>query len=159
MIFGDSLFGKILMTFLISMAPVIELRGAIPIGTAAGLDLWTAILVSVLGCLVPVPFILVFIRKIFAWMRKKSAWMDRLVARFEERAAKKSAMVEKYAFWGLFLFTAAPLPGMGAWTGALIASMLGMSLKKAFPVIALGVTAGGFLVAFLTYGAGTLFFS
>lgn len=147
------------MTFLISMVPVIELRGAIPIGVAAGLDPWLAIGVSVIGNLVPVPFIIIFIKKIFAWLRTKSEKLNGLVTRLEKRAESKSETVQKYAFWGLFILVAIPLPGTGAWTGALVAAMLEMPLKKAFPAIALGVLGAAAIVAFVTYGAGAIFFS
>ncbi|MDY6095013.1 MAG: small multi-drug export protein [Oscillospiraceae bacterium] len=154
----DSLIGKIFMTFLISMVPVVELRGAIPIGVAHGLNFWVAIAVSIVGNLVPVPFIIIFIRKIFAWLRTKSAWLNNLVTRLENRALKKTDTVRKFKFWGLFIFVAIPLPGTGAWTGALVAAMLEMRVKDAFPAIALGVLTAGIIVAFVTYGAGTLLF-
>ena len=154
----STLFGKILITFAISMVPVIELRGAIPIAVAHGLNIWVAILVSIIGNLVPVPFIIIFIRKIFAWLRKKSTHLDKLVCRLEARAAKKSDVVSKYAFWGLFVLVAIPLPGTGAWTGALVAAIMEMPLKKAFPAIALGVVAAGIIVSIITFGAETLFF-
>lgn len=146
------------MTFLISMVPVIELRGAIPIGVAHGLNFWVAIAVSIVGNLVPVPFIIIFIRKIFAWLRTKSAWLNKLVTRLENRALKKSDTVRKYAFWGLFIFVAIPLPGTGAWTGSLIAAMMEMRIKDAFPPIAIGVLTAGVIIAFVTYGAGSLLF-
>ncbi len=146
------------MTFLISMVPVIELRGAIPIGVGAGLNLWLAIAVSIVGNLVPVPFIIIFIKKIFAWMRSKSDKLNGLVTRLEKRAEAKSETVLKYAFWGLFILVAIPLPGTGAWTGALVAAMLEMPLKKAFPAILLGVLGAGVIVSFVTYGAGALLF-
>ena len=142
----DSLIGKIIMTFLISMVPVVELRGAIPIGVAHGLNFWVAIAVSIVGNLVPVPFIIIFIRKIFAWLRTKSAWLNNLVTRLENRALKKTDTVRKFKFWGLFIFVAIPLPGTGAWTGALIAALLDMRVKYALPSIALGV-----LIACLLY--------
>jgi uncharacterized membrane protein len=154
----NSLPGKMLMTFFISMVPVIELRGAIPIATANGLNFWVAIMISIIGNLVPVPFIIIFIRKIFDWMSRKSNRLGRLVAKMEERAAKKSGTVEKYAFWGLVILVAIPLPGTGAWTGALVAAMLEMRLKKAFPAIALGVVIAAVIVAFVTFGAGSLLF-
>lgn len=154
----DSLIGKIIMTFLISMVPVVELRGAIPIAVAHGLNFWVAIAVSIVGNLVPVPFIIIFIRKIFAWLRTKSAWLNNLVTRLENRALKKTDTVRKFKFWGLFIFVAIPLPGTGAWTGALVAAMLEMRVKDAFPAIALGVLTAGIIVAFVTYGAGTLLF-
>ena len=154
-----SLFGKIITTFAISMVPILELRGAIPLGVAHGLNIWTAIVVSILGNLVPVPFIIIFIKKIFAWLRTKSQWLNNLVTRMEKRAEKKSEAVQKYAFWGLFVLVAIPLPGTGAWTGALVAAMLEMPMKRAFPSIALGVVGAGVIVAFVTYGAGALLFS
>ena len=152
-----STFGKIIMTFLISMVPVLELRGAIPIAVANGLNFWVAIAVSVIGNLVPVPFIILFIRKIFALMRKWSSKLDGLVTRLEQRAQKKSDVVQKYAFWGLFILVAIPLPGTGAWTGALVAAMLDMRLKRAMPSIVLGVIGAAVIVTFATYGVGALF--
>ena len=140
------------------MVPVIELRGAIPIAIANGLDFPTALITSFLGNLIPVPFIIIFIRKIFEWMRKLSPKLDSLVTKLEDRAEKKSDVVQKYAFWGLFILVAIPLPGTGAWTGALVAAMLNMRLKSAFPAIVLGVVAAGAIVAFVTYGADKLFF-
>lgn len=155
----NSLFGKIFMTFVLSMVPVIELRGALPIAVAQHhLNFWVAISVSVLGNLVPVPFIILFIRKIFALMRKWSKKLDSLVSKLEKRAEKKSDVVQKYAFWGLFILVAIPLPGTGAWTGALVAAMLDMRLKRAFPAIALGVIGAALIVTFVTYGVGALFF-
>lgn len=159
MSFFSTYFGKIVMTFLISMVPVIELRGAIPIGVGAGLNLWLAIGISIVGNLVPVPFIIIFIKKIFAWLRTVSKKLDGLVTRLEKRAEAKSVTVQRYAFWGLFILVAIPLPGTGAWTGALVAAMLEMPLKKAFPAILLGVLGAAVIVSFVTYGAGALLFS
>ena len=150
----NSLFGKIILTFLISMVPVLELRGAIPIG----LDYRAAIAVSIVGNLVPVPFIVLFIRKIFAWLRTKSERLNGFVTRMEQRALKKSDTVRRARFWGLFIFVAIPLPGTGAWTGSLIAAMLEMRVKEAFPPIALGVVTAGIIVAVVTYGAASLLF-
>lgn len=154
----NSFFGKIIMTLFISMIPVIELRGAIPIAVANGLDYRVAIAVSIIGNIIPVPFIIIFIRKIFAFLRKISSKLDMLVTKLEKRAEKKSDVVQKYAFWGLFILVAIPLPGTGAWTGALVAAMLDMRLKKALPAIALGVVAAGAIVAFVTYGTAAIFF-
>ncbi len=144
------------MTFIISMIPVIELRGAIPIAVANGLNIWVAIPVSIIGNLVPVPFIIIFIHKIFEMLREKSKGLNRLVTSLEKRAANKSDVVQKYAFWGLFVLVAIPLPGTGAWTGSLVAAMLKMSLKRSFPAIALGVITAGIIVAFVTFGIGTM---
>ncbi len=154
----NSFIGKIIMTALISMVPVIELRGALPIAVANGLQYPIAIIVSIIGNLIPVPFIILFIRKIFEWMRKVSKKLDLLVSKLEARAESKSDVVQKYAFWGLFILVAIPLPGTGAWTGALVAAMLNMRLKKAFPAIVLGVVGAATIVTFVTYGAELLFF-
>ena len=148
----NSVGGKILMTIVISMVPVIELRGAIPIATAHGLNFWVAIVCSIIGNLIPVPFIIIFIRKIFELMRKWSVKLDKLVTKLEYRAQKKSDVVLKYAFWGLVVLVAIPLPGTGAWTGALVAAMLNMRLRKAFPAIALGVLIAAVIVSVVTYG-------
>ena len=148
----NSVGGKILMTIFISMVPVLELRGAIPIATAHGLNFWVAIICAIIGNLIPVPFIIIFIRKIFDLIRKWSKKLDNLVTRLEERAHKKSDVVQKYAFWGLVILVAIPLPGTGAWTGALVAAVLEMRLKKAFPAIALGVIGAAIIVSIVTYG-------
>ena len=147
----------ILLTFLVAMVPVVELRGAIPFGVVRGLNLWTAIIASVLGNLVPVPFIILFIRKIFAWMRSHMPKLDGLVTRMEKKAEKNRAAVEKYAFWGLAILVAIPLPGTGAWTGALVAAMMEMRLKRAFPAIVIGVVIAGVIVSIVTYGAQAIF--
>ncbi len=158
MTFFSTFFGKTVTTFFVSMIPVIELRGAIPIGVASGLDLWLSAVVSVLGNMLPIPFIIVFIRKIFAWMRSKSEWLSSLVTRFEEKADKHKAAVKRYEFWGLCAFVAIPLPGTGAWTGALIAAMLEMRLKDALPSIFLGVIIAATLISLATGGVSLLFF-
>ena len=147
----------ILLTFLVAMVPVVELRGAIPFGAVRGLNLWTAIIASVLGNLVPVPFIILFIRRIFAWMRAHMPKLDGLVTRMEKKAEKNRAAVEKYAFWGLAILVAIPLPGTGAWTGALVAAMMEMRLKRAFPAIVIGVVIAGVIVSVVTYGAQAIF--
>lgn len=147
----------ILLTFLVAMVPVVELRGAIPFGVVRGLNIWTAIIASVLGNLVPVPFIILFIRRIFAWMRAHMPKLDGLVTRMEKKAEKNRAAVEKYAFWGLAILVAIPLPGTGAWTGALVAAMMEMRLKRAFPAIVIGVVIAGVIVSVVTYGAQAIF--
>ena len=147
----------ILLTFLVAMVPVVELRGAIPFGVVRGLNLWTAIIASMLGNLIPVPFIILFIRKIFAWMRAHMPKLNGLVLRMEKKAEKNRAAVEKYAFWGLVILVAIPLPGTGAWTGALVAAMMEMRLKRAFPAIAIGVAIAGVIVSVITYGAQAIF--
>jgi uncharacterized membrane protein len=153
-----TLWGQILMTFLISMVPIIELRGALPIATGAGLDWRIAIVVAIIGNLVPVPFIIIFIRKIFEWMHKQNNFLGRIAEKMEQKAFSKRETIDKYGPWGLWMFVAIPLPGTGAWTGALIAAMLDIPLKKSFPAIATGVVTAGIIVAFVSYGAAVLFF-
>ena len=140
-----------------AMVPVVELRGAIPYGVIAGLSIPAAFIISVIGNLVPVPFLVVFIRKIFEWLRTKSEWLDSIVRKLEAKADRKKDVVLKYEFWGLVLLVAIPLPGTGAWTGALVAAMLDMRIKRAMPAITLGVIIAGIIVTTLTYGAGALF--
>ena len=146
-----------LTTFLVSMVPIIELRGAIPIGVAAGLPLWQAILISIIGNMIPVPFIILFIKKIFAWMRSKNDHLNSIVERMEAKADKNVEKVTRYEFWGLFLFVAIPLPGTGAWTGSLVAALLEMKLKKAVPPIYLGILGAAVIISFVTYGAWHVF--
>ena len=148
--------GNLMMTMLISMVPVLELRGAIPAGVAAGLSVKEALVVSIIGNLLPVPIIILFVRKVFDWMRKKSERLDFLVCRFEEKAKKQSVMIDKYEWFGLVLLVAVPLPGTGAWTGALVAAMLNMRLKRALPAIFIGVVIAGIVVSYITYGASML---
>ena len=146
-----SLAHTIVMTFLISMVPVLELRGAIPIGVAGGLPPLAAMLIAIAGNLAPVPFLLVFTRRVFNWLKTKGR-IRRLVERLEQRAVKKSQLVMDYAWLGLCVLVAIPLPGTGAWTGALVAAVMNMRLKRAMPAIALGVVIAGFIVTCLTYG-------
>lgn len=142
-----------LKTFLMAMVPIIELRGAIPYGAGiAGLPIWQAALIAVLGNLLPVPFLVVFTRDVFAWMRNKSDKLNSIVLRMERKADKNKDVVLRYEFWGLVILVAIPLPGTGAWTGALVAVMMDMQLKRAFPAIALGVVVAAFIVTWVTYG-------
>ena len=154
---GSRQAAEVVLTFFAAMIPVLELRFAIPFGVARGLRLWTSIWASVLGNLVPVPFIVVFITRIFAWLRRRNARFNTLVDSLERRAEGKKATVEKYAFWGLVVLVAIPLPGTGAWTGALVAAMMRLKLKRAFPAIAVGVLIAAVIVSVITYGARMVF--
>lgn len=145
MAFLSSLAGKALITFLISMVPVIELRGAIPYGMAQGLAPWLACAVSIVGNMLPVPFILLFIRKILHWM-KRYPRLGRIAEKLEHRADNRSGRVRKSEVIGLCLLVAIPLPGTGAWTGALVAALMEMRLKRALPTILLGVVLAGIAV-------------
>ena len=154
--FWGTTIGNFAMTFLIAMIPVLELRAAIPAGVIAGLNIQTVLAAAIMGNVLPIPFIIVFIRKIFKWMQSKSPWLANIVAKLEAKADKKKAQVLKYEFWGLMLFVAIPLPGTGAWTGALIAAMLDMQLKRALPAIAVGVLTAAIIVTAATYGVAAL---
>lgn len=152
----NSLFTQYLTIFLISMVPVIELRGAVPAGVAMGLPLLPTLLVCILGNMVPVPFIILFVRKVFEWMTKKSQWLADKVQWFEDRANKKADVVNKYKLLGLFILVAIPLPGTGAWTGSLVAALLDIKPKSAVPAIFLGVCAAGIIMCIISYGVGAL---
>ena len=143
-------FGKMLTTAAVSMLPVVELRGGIPYGTALGLGPWDAFFAAVVGNMIPVPFILLLIRQIFDWLRRGR--FGSAILRLEERAHLKGRMVRKYRLVGLCILVAIPLPGTGAWTGALVAALLNVRLRHALPAIFLGVIIAGVLILTLTYG-------
>ena len=144
--------GKIISTFAISMAPIIELRGGLPYGIALGLEYPTALLTAIIGNLFPVPFIIVYVRHVFDWLRRRSSWWDGHITRLEKRAHLKGELVRKYSAIGLCILVAIPLPGTGAWTGALVAAVLDLRLKRALPAIALGVCIAAAIMTGMTFG-------
>ena len=141
-----------LWVFLVSMVPVVELRGAIPIGCGLGLPWWQVYIAAVVGNLLPVPFIVLFIRRIFAFLRAHWSKLNGFLDRLEARAQSKMSLVQKFETLGLCLFVAIPLPGTGAWTGALIAALLDMRIRRAFPIITLGVLIAGCIMTAISYG-------
>ena len=145
-----------LYVWLLSMVPVIELRGAIPLGAALGLPIYTNYLVSVLGNFLPVPFILLFIRRILEWM-KTTRRLSKIALWLEGKAEKHSDKVTRYATFGLFLFVAIPLPGTGAWTGALIDALFRMRMKHTLLSILFGVMTAGLIMALASYGVVGIF--
>ena len=150
---------KELILFVISMVPILELRGGLLAAGPAILDvpMWQAIPICVVGNLIPIPFILLLITRIFDWM-KGTKKLKPIVEKLEKKALSKSQNIEKYEFWGLVAFVGIPLPGTGAWTGSLIAALLGIRFRKAFPAIVLGVCLAAFLMTVLSYGViGGLF--
>ena len=151
-----SLFLKYLSVFGMAMLPIVELRGSVPWGVTQGLPLPAVLAVSIIGNMIPVPFIILFIRPIFNWMKKKSKWMASVVEKLEERAANKHDLIVKYQMLGLFILVAIPLPGTGAWTGALVAALFDLRLKNAVPIIFLGVTAAGIVMSIISYGVAAL---
>ena len=144
--------GKMCATFFMSLLPVGELRVGLPYGIALGLEYPLALMAALLGNMVPVPFIIVYIKQIFAWMRRHMPRMNALITKLEERANLKGETVQKYGHWGLLLFVAIPLPGTGAWTGALIAALLNIRTSKAVPVIMIGVCIAAAIMTLITYG-------
>ena len=151
-----SLFHELLLTFGTAMVPVLELRGAIPVGIAAGLSPLTACVVSILGNLVPVPFILLLIRKIFDWLRD-TAFFGPKIQWLEKRAHLKGRVVRKYRLAGLIILVGIPLPGTGAWTGALVAALLYIRLRHAVPAIFAGLIIAAAITLAVTMGVIHLF--
>ena len=149
--------GKCVFTMLVSMLPIIELRGGIPFGVALGLPYYLAFPVAVLGNVIPAPFIIVYIRRIFMWMRRYMPRLNSMVDKLERKAHLKGQKVSKYKYIGLWLFVAIPLPGTGAWTGSLAAAFLDMRLKKALPAVVLGVMTAGCIMLSLTHVGINLF--
>ncbi len=145
-----------MVVFVISLFPVLELRGGLIAASLMDIEWWRAFIFCFLGNMLPMPFILLFIRKIFQLM-KKCGPLKKIVDKLEEKAHRHSDKVEKYGFWGLFILVAIPLPGTGGWTGALVAALMDLRMKKALPAIALGVFAAGVIVGTLSYGLVGLF--
>ena len=146
------MFTDYLYTFLISMIPVAELRASVIFGAAKGLEWYYVLPVSVIGNFLPVPFILLFIKKILKWM-KGTERFSRFALWLEERADRKSSRVIPYAFFGLVLFVGIPIPGTGAWMGALIAALFGMRMRQAMPAIFTGLLIAGAIMGAASYGA------
>ncbi|MDO4478765.1 MAG: small multi-drug export protein [Lachnospiraceae bacterium] len=140
-----------LAVLLVSMVPVVELRGGIPLARLLHLPLSQAILFSVIGNLIPIPFILLFVRKIFDWLRPTKL-LGGFVTKMENRAMNKSGKIGKAEFWGLLLFVGIPLPGTGGWTGSLIASLLRIDLKKAVLAILCGLALAATIMSLIAYG-------
>ena len=131
------------------MIPVIELRGAIPIALAKDIEPWVAFMLAVFGNMLPVPFILVFVRSVFNWMKKYEK-LGRIVTKLESRAESKSESIRKHELVGLCILVAIPLPGTGAWTGALVAALMKMRIRRALPTIFVGVVIAGVIVTLVS---------
>ena len=152
----QTMAGEFLLTVLVSMIPVVELRGGIPFGVTAGLPVWAAFIAAVIGNLIPVPFIIVYIRRIFQWMRRRMPRLNGMVDKLERKAHLKGQRVTKYKYLGLAVFVAIPLPGTGAWTGSLAAAFLDMPLRKAIPSVIAGVLIAGMAIRILTNSVTSL---
>jgi len=137
--------------FIISLLPILELRGGLLAAKLLGVGILQAIPICVLGNIIPIPFILLFIKKILQWMKGVKLFAP-VALWLEKKAMGKSDQVKKYEFWGLTLFVGIPLPGTGGWTGALIASLMNIDIKKASLSILLGIAIATVIMSFVSYG-------
>ena len=152
------ILGRDLCVFICSMIPIIELRGAIPLGAGFGMGVIETYLLSIVGNIIPVPFILLLIRVVLDFM-KKIKGLSKIALWVEAKADKHKGKIEKFAYVGLFLFVAIPIPGTGAWTGSLIAALMKMKFWKAFLFIVLGVLTAGVIMSIISFGiAGAISF-
>lgn len=145
--------------FIISMIPILELRGGLLAASPALLDvpILKAIPICIVGNLLPIPFILLLIEQVLIWMEQIPG-LGRIALWLRQKADKNKGQVERYGFWGLVLFVGIPLPGTGAWTGSLVAALLHMRFRKAFPAILVGIAIATIIMSFLSYGLlGALF--
>ena len=142
----------VLITIFTAMIPVIELRGAIPAGTAAGLEPWEAFILACIGNMIPVPFIIMFARRLLIVLRRKYRKLNSLLLKLQNRTRAKAEIVRDYEIFGLIILVAIPLPGTGAWTGALAAALMKLDLKYALISIGTGVLIAGCIVMGITYG-------
>ncbi len=148
------LTGKIpswVIIMFVSMIPILELRGSLLAAGILEMEFLPSFLAAVIGNMIPIPFILLFIEKIFSWMKKREK-LGKIARKLEEKTIEKSDNIKKYGKVGLMLFVGIPLPGTGAWTGALAAILLGMKPKEAFLPIFFGVVIAGFIVSALSFG-------
>ncbi len=145
--------GKELCVFFCSMLPIIELRGAIPLGAAFGLPWWQNYLIAVAGNMLPIPIILLFVKSVLNWMAKcRVKLFNKIANKMFEKAEKNRGKIEKYAFWGLTLFVAIPLPATGAWTGTLVAALFDMKFWKSILAALIGVMIAGVVMTLASYG-------
>ena len=140
-----------LIVGIVSMVPLIELRGGLIAAALLGMPLWEGILFCLIGNIIPVPFILLFITPIFNWLKTTKLFRP-LVEKIEARSMGKSDKIKKAEFWGLVLFVGIPLPGTGAWTGSLIACLLNIDKKKAFCAVIIGLLLATTIMCIFTYG-------
>ena len=146
-------FGKELVVFLIALMPILELRGALIAAALLDVDPVVSYIIAIIGNIIPVPFILWFIESILDWMSKvKIKWMNKLAKWVKKKADKHKHQIETYGFWGLVFFVGIPLPGTGAWTGCLIAALLGMDKKKAFLAAMIGIFMASIIMMILSFG-------
>ncbi len=140
-----------IVIFIISMVPILELRGGLLVSKLLDVSITTAIPICIIGNIIPIPFILLFIKQIFKWMKKIKIFRG-LIEKLENRAMSRSDNIKKYEFWGLVLFVGIPLPGTGAWTGSLIAALLDIDFKKAILAELLGIAIATVIMSIVSYG-------
>lgn len=140
-----------LVAFVISLMPVLECRGGMIAARLMEIPFVKAFLICYFGNMLPIPFIILFIRKIFDFLRRFS-FFEKIILKLEAKTEKNKEKVLRYEMWGLLIFVAIPLPGTGGWTGALMAGLLDMRFKRSLPIVALGVLIAGFIMSGLTYG-------
>ena len=141
---------KEVIVFIISMIPILELRGGLVVAALFKINIWKAIVLCIVGNIIPVPFILKLITPIFTWM-KKTKLFSPMVHKLEEKSMGKSEKIQKYEFWGLMLFVGIPLPGTGAWTGSLIAALLDMKFSKAIIAVICGIVMATVIMCIISY--------
>ncbi|MEG0771091.1 MAG: small multi-drug export protein [Clostridia bacterium] len=139
---------KIISVFICALLPIVELRGAVPLGIVQGIDPVITFIVAFLGNMLPIPFILLFISSILKWM-KKISFLKKIVDFIENKAQKAAEKHQNLSFWGLVFFVAIPLPGTGGWTGALVADFLGIKFKKSLLAISIGVFIADVIVTLI----------
>lgn len=140
-----------LTIFIISLLPILELRGGMIAAKLLNVEFVKAFIICYIGNMLPIPFILLFIKKIFEWLRRFK-FFEKIIVKLEAKTEKNKEKVMRYKSWGLLLFVAIPLPGTGGWTGALMAALLEIDFKRSLPIIALGVFIAGVIMSLLTYG-------
>lgn len=145
--------GPELCVFFCSMLPIIELRGAIPLGAGFGMPLWQTYIIAVIGNMLPVPVILLFVKTVLNWMAGcRVKFFNKVANKMFEKAEKNRGKIERYAFWGLTLFVAIPLPATGAWTGTLVAALFDMKFWKSMLSALIGVMIAGVVMSLISYG-------
>lgn len=143
--------GKEIIVFIISMLPILELRGGLIASALLGVDFLPGYLFSIIGNVLPIPIVLLFLEKIFNLLKKFKS-TKKLVNKIENKIMSKKGQIEKYGYLGLLLFVGIPLPGTGAWTGAGLAVLLHLNKKKSFVSILLGVILASIIMSILSYG-------
>lgn len=147
---GDKISPEFI-AFIVSMLPILELRGGLIAAKLMEIDFLKAFAICYIGNMLPIPFILLFIRKIFTLLKKIPA-VENSIIKLEARSIRKADKIKKYRLWGLLIFVGIPLPGTGAWTGALVADLFDIRIRHSLPVIAVGVLIAGIIISALSYG-------